>query len=108
RLKLGEGPNSLLIVWCRSCALEDNNSGLKMKIALYSHSIPPAVDGVSRRMASLLQQLVKQGHEMLVFTLEKHPQLEPAADPGSKPIRFVTLDSSFLAVYPTKRLAMPT
>ncbi|CAB1106536.1 GT4 [Ectocarpus sp. CCAP 1310/34] len=59
-------------------------------------------------MASLLQQLVKQGHEMLVFTLEKHPQLEPAADPASKPIRFVTLDSSFLAVYPTKRLAMPT
>lgn len=35
-----------------------------MKIALYSHSIPPAVDGVSRRMASLLQQLVKQGHEV--------------------------------------------
>lgn len=39
-------------------------SGFKMKIALYSHSIPPAVDGVSRRMTSLLQQLVKQGHEV--------------------------------------------
>ncbi|CAN0157214.1 unnamed protein product, partial [Ectocarpus sp. 12 AP-2014] len=94
--------------WWVTLATGAWNPRLKMKIALYSHSIPPAVDGVSRRMASLLQQLVKQGHEMLVFTLEKHPQLEPAADPGSKPIRFVTLDSSFLAVYPTKRLAMPT
>lgn len=37
----------------------------RMKIALYSHSIPPAVDGVSRRMASLLQELTKkQGHQV--------------------------------------------
>lgn len=36
----------------------------RMKIALYSHSIPPAVDGVSRRVASLLQELTKQGHEV--------------------------------------------
>ncbi|CAM9584100.1 unnamed protein product [Pylaiella littoralis] len=83
-----------------------------MKIALYSHSIPPAVDGVSRRMASLLQQLTKNGHEIILFTLEKHPQLEGAAasieSVASAPIRYVTLDSSFLAVYPTKRLAMPT
>ena len=35
-----------------------------MKIALYSHSIPPAVDGVSKRMASLLQELTRDGHEV--------------------------------------------
>lgn len=38
-----------------------------MKIAIYSHSIPPAVDGVSRRMASLVQQLSKDGHEVRRF-----------------------------------------
>lgn len=38
-----------------------------MKIAIYSHSIPPAVDGVSRRMASLLQHLTKEGHEVNVM-----------------------------------------
>lgn len=37
-----------------------------MKIGLYSHSIPPSVDGVSRRMASLLQQLCKDGHEVRI------------------------------------------
>eukprot|EP00752_Nemacystus_decipiens_P016117 g14412.t1 len=87
-----------------------------MKIAVYSHSIPPSVDGVSRRMASLLRELTKLGHEILLFTLEKHPQLEAAASAASAaptctpcvPIRYVTLDSSFLKVYPSKRVAMPT
>eukprot|EP00903_Cladosiphon_okamuranus_P016331 g15061.t1 len=89
-----------------------------MKIALYSHSIPPAVDGVARRMASLVQELTKQGHEILLFTLEKHPHLEaagppPAAAParGSTPctsVRYVALESKFTKVYPSKRLAMPT
>lgn len=42
-----------------------------MKIALYSHSIPPAVDGVSRRMASLLQQLTKNGHEVRKYAMKE-------------------------------------
>ncbi|CAM9638661.1 unnamed protein product, partial [Ectocarpus fasciculatus] len=107
-LRCASSPARWRTAWCVILATGAWNPRLKMKIAIYSHSIPPAVDGVSRRMTSLLQQLVKQGHEILVFTLEKHPQLDPAADPASKPVRFVTLDSSFLAVYPTKRLAMPT
>lgn len=44
-----------------------------MKVALYSHSIPPAVDGVSRRIASLLHELTKQGHEV------RHKRLLPIA-----------------------------
>ncbi|CAM9813108.1 unnamed protein product [Ascophyllum nodosum] len=79
-----------------------------MKVAVYSHSIPPSVDGVARRMTSLLYELAKDGHEVFLFTLEKEPLLGDAAPPGSKPIRFATLASTFLALYPTKRVGLPT
>ena len=35
-----------------------------MKIALYSHSVPPAVDGVSRRFSSIIHELYKAGHQV--------------------------------------------
>jgi hypothetical protein len=36
----------------------------QMKVAVYSHSIPPAVDGVSRRFTSIIHELHKAGHEV--------------------------------------------
>ncbi|CAN0119950.1 unnamed protein product, partial [Discosporangium mesarthrocarpum] len=78
-----------------------------MKIAIYSHSIPPAVDGVSRRMTSVLDELHKAGHEVVLFTLESDPQIEKPGTGGEK-FRHVTLDSTFPPLYPTKRCGEPT
>ena len=41
-----------------------------MKVAVYSHSIPPSVDGVARRMTSLLYELAKDGHEVGTFAFK--------------------------------------
>jgi hypothetical protein len=38
-----------------------------MKVAIYSHTIPPGVDGVSRRFTSLIHELYKAGHEVGVM-----------------------------------------
>lgn len=86
-----------------------------MKVAIYSHSIPPAVDGVSRRFTSIIHELYKAGHEVVIFTLEKEPILESILFPEdkcdlSKPRRFkyVHLESAFHELYPSKRIAAPT
>ncbi|KAG5179055.1 hypothetical protein JKP88DRAFT_327683 [Tribonema minus] len=82
-----------------------------MRVAIYSHSIPPAVDGVSRRFTSIISELHKAGHEVLVFTLEKEPQLEATLFPGSKRrpmFKYVHLESTFHDLYPSKRIAAPT
>jgi glycosyltransferase involved in cell wall biosynthesis len=81
-----------------------------MKVAIYSHSIPPAVDGVSRRFTSIIHELSNAGHEVIIFTLEKEPTLEKILYPGEKLPRFkyVHLESTFHDFYPSKRVAAPT
>ncbi|CAM9369936.1 unnamed protein product [Chrysoparadoxa australica] len=81
-----------------------------MKVAIYSHSLPGAVDGVSRRFTSIIEELHKAGHEVLVFTLEKEPLLEKTLYPGTSEGRFnyVHLESTFHPVYPSKRVAAPS
>jgi glycosyltransferase involved in cell wall biosynthesis len=73
-----------------------------MKIAIYSHSIAPSIDGVCRRVTGLLHELVRQGHSILLFTLEDEPEELPAD------ISIVSLDCMIFPSYPGKKVAKPT
>jgi len=73
-----------------------------MRVALYSHSISPSIDGVCRRFTAILQELTRQGHDVLLFTLEESPQDLP---PGTK---YVTLEHMIIPAYPEKKVARPT
>lgn len=70
-----------------------------MRIAIYSHSIAPSIDGVCRRFTAILHELVKQGHETLLFTIESDPQDLPAAT------QYVTIDYQTFPTYPSKKIA---
>eukprot|EP01041_Mallomonas_annulata_P015595 gene15595-32940_t len=72
-----------------------------MKIAIYCHSIAPSIDGVCRRFTALIWELYRQGHELILFTLEEHPQDLP------KDITIITLDHMFFPSYPNKKVAKP-
>ncbi|CAM9359036.1 unnamed protein product [Phaeothamnion confervicola] len=89
-----------------------SGKAVPMKVALYSHSFPPEIDGVSRRFSSIVHELYKAGHEVVIFTLERAPQLEaaifPRGGPAAPRFRYVTLDSKFHDLYPSKRVASPT
>lgn len=73
-----------------------------MKIAIYSHSIAPSIDGVCRRFTAILRELDKEKHEILLFTLEENPQDIPSH------IKTVTLDHMIIPSYPEKKVARPT
>lgn len=73
-----------------------------MRIAVYSHSIAPSIDGVCRRFTAILQELSAQAHETLLFTLEDEPQDIPAG------VQFVTVDHMFFPSYPDKKAARPS
>ena len=72
-----------------------------MKVAVYCHSIAPSIDGVCRRFTALLNELVKQGHDIILFTLEDQPEDLPAL------VDCVTLDHMFVPTYPDKKTARP-
>ena len=75
----------------------------RMRIAVYSHSIAPSIDGVCRRFTALLHELVRQGHEVLLFTLEGSPEdLPPSL------LDVVTLTHIFLPAYPEKKIGRPS
>ena len=73
-----------------------------MKIAIYSHSIAPSIDGVCRRFTAILHELEKQGHKTLLFTMEDFPQDLPSNT------ETVTLDHMIFPSYPDKKVARPT
>jgi hypothetical protein len=73
-----------------------------MRIAIYSHSIPPSIDGVCRRFTSILHELEKQGHETLLFTIETNPTDLPVST------KVVSLDFMIFPSYPDKKVARPT
>ena len=74
-----------------------------MKVAIYSHSIAPSIDGVCRRMTGLLKELSEQGHDLMLFTLEDSPQ-----DLPSKLTNWVTVEHMCFSSYPDKKAAKPT
>lgn len=73
-----------------------------MKIAIYTHSIAPSIDGVCRRFTGIIHEYVRQGHDILLFTMEAEPQDLP------KDLKFVTLDHMVFPSYPNKKVAKPT
>jgi hypothetical protein len=73
-----------------------------MRIAIYSHSIAPSIDGVCRRFSAILHELSRQGHETLLFTMEESPEGLPTST------RTVFLDYMVFPSYPDKKVAKPT
>lgn len=73
-----------------------------MKVAIYSHSIAPSIDGVCRRFTGILHEMEKQGYETLLFTMEEFPLELP------KSTKTVTLDHIIFPTYPNKKVAWPT
>jgi len=73
-----------------------------MKIAIYSHSIAPSIDGVCRRFTGILHELARRGDKTLLFTMEDKPLDLPTST------TFVTLDHIIFPSYPNKKVARPT
>ena len=73
-----------------------------MRIAIYSHSIAPSIDGVCRRFTGILHELVNEGHEVILFTLE-----EEASELPPELLDIVWLDYMFMPAYPDKKVAKP-
>lgn len=74
----------------------------KLKIAIYSHSIAPSIDGVCRRITGLIHEMVQQGHAITLFTMEEHPEELP------DDIEVISLDYMIFPSYPGKKVAKPT
>ena len=70
-----------------------------MKIAVYCHSIAPSIDGVCRRFTGILTEMVRQGHEVLLFTLEDDPEDLPELE------AIFTLPHLLMPAYPDKKVA---
>ena len=73
-----------------------------MKIAVYCHSIAPSIDGVCRRFTGLMTELIRLGHEIVLFTLEETPLELP---PMLKEV--ITVDHMCFPAYPGKKVARP-
>jgi hypothetical protein len=73
-----------------------------MRIAVYSHSIAPSIDGVCRRFTGILHEMSRQGHPTMLFTLEPNPQNVP------RDTVIVTVDHMFFPSYPDKKVARVT
>lgn len=73
-----------------------------MKVAIYSHSIAPSIDGVCRRFTGILHELVRQKHDTLLFTLEDAPQDLPPST------IVIILEHMIIPAYPGKKVAKPT
>lgn len=73
-----------------------------MKVAIYSHSIAPSIDGVCRRYSAILHELSRQNHETLLFTMEEEPEDIPEST------RTVFLDYMIFPSYPNKKVSRLT
>lgn len=73
-----------------------------MRLAVYSHSIAPSIDGVCRRFTALLRELVRQGHQVLLFTLEDRPE-----DLPGELVEVVSLGHICMPAYPEKKVGRP-
>lgn len=73
-----------------------------MRIAIYSHSIAPSIDGVCRRFTGIIHEMSRAQHQTLLFTLEDAPQDIPSDT------QIVTLDHMVFPNYPEKKVAKPS
>ena len=72
-----------------------------MRIAIYTHSVAPSIDGVCRRFTSILWELSKQNHELILFTLEDFPEDLPPL------MKCVTIPHMYFPAYPDKKVGRP-
>jgi hypothetical protein len=72
------------------------------KIAIYSHSIAPSIDGVCRRITGLVHEMERKKHDILLFTMEEEPEDLPDN------IKIVSVDYMIFPSYPGKKVAKPT
>ena len=72
------------------------------RVAVYSHSVAPSIDGVCRRYTAILHELVRQGYDVLLFTIETDPKDIPEG------VTYVTLDYMIMPAYPGKKVVRPT
>jgi hypothetical protein len=70
-----------------------------MKVAVYCHSIAPSIDGVCRRFTGILNELVRQGHDVVLFTMEDDPEDLPELT------AIYTLPHFVMPAYPDKKVA---
>uniref|UniRef100_A0A7S2RLM0 Glycosyltransferase subfamily 4-like N-terminal domain-containing protein n=1 Tax=Rhizochromulina marina TaxID=1034831 RepID=A0A7S2RLM0_9STRA len=73
--------------------------GQGMNVLLYSHSLPPWVDGVSTRFRAHIKMLEERGHQVDLLTIE--PELEPSVRKCAHSTEVLT--SRCLYWYPAKR-----
>jgi glycosyltransferase involved in cell wall biosynthesis len=78
---------------------DDELNGGPRRILIYSHSLPPWVDGVSTRFKAHLRLLQEAGHECHVVTIEEALCKDVRASCAS----VTTVDATCLYWYPAKR-----
>ena len=79
-----------------SCATE---GGRGSRILIYSHSLPPWVDGVSTRFRAHIRMLKEEGHRVHLLTIEQQLCESVKKNAASAAV----LDSTCLYWYPAKR-----
>jgi len=80
-----------------SCSDDDSEGGTR--ILIYSHSLPPWVDGVSTRFKAHCRMLKEEGHHVSLVTIEEN--LDPQVRATAEDVTFV--NSTHLYWYPAKR-----
>jgi len=76
-----------------------------MKIAIFSDTFPPQVNGVAHTAYLSAKNLVENGHEVAVFTISK--KLKDRPDINLKNLRVFRLPSVPALVYPGERFTLP-
>lgn len=79
--------------------VDEPMAGPKSKILIYSHSLPPWVDGVSTRFASHIDLLKRDGHDVHLLTIEKDLDANVKANSTS----VSTMTSTAFYWYPAKQ-----
>ena len=76
-----------------------------MRIAIFSDTFPPQVNGVAHTAYLSAKNLVEQGHEVAVFTVSK--KLKDRPDINLKNLQVFRLPSMPALVYPGERFTLP-
>lgn len=79
-----------------------------MRIAIFSDTFPPEVNGVANFVRTSAKSLAGRGHVVKVFTLSKLPKRELRKINAKHNIKVYTLPSVPAIIYPTTRLSLPS
>jgi len=76
-----------------------------MRIAVFSDTFPPQINGVAHTAYLSAKNLIELGHEVVVFTVAKKPKNRP--DINLKNLKVLRLPSVPAIVYPGERFTLP-